>query len=148
MKPYPTYRQREALQILLPGDWMPLLKLLPIGDALLATLLRTGWIEQSPDVNAGNRYRITEAGRTAFRTPVPTKVISPRLAAGNTKSNNRLGLHHEFESELDGLRNCPSSTARRVTVAAFQPSSNVHCRVEKSTPPRAKNAAAKVALRK
>jgi hypothetical protein len=72
MKPYPTYRQREVLQLLMPGDCMPLLKLIPIGDRLLATLLQTGWIERSPDLNAGN-YRITEAGRSAFRTPVPIR---------------------------------------------------------------------------
>jgi len=73
MKPYPTNRQREVLQVLMPGDWMPLLKLIPIGDKLLVTLLQTGWIERSPDVNAGNLYRVTEAGRTAFRTPVPIR---------------------------------------------------------------------------
>ena len=73
MKPYPTYRQREVLQLLMSGDWMPLLKLIPIGDRLLATLLQTGWIERSPDVNTGDLYRITEAGRTAFRTPVPIR---------------------------------------------------------------------------
>jgi hypothetical protein len=42
--------QREVLQLLMPGDWMPLLKLIPIGDRLLATLLQTGWIERSPDL--------------------------------------------------------------------------------------------------
>ena len=73
MKPYPTHRQREVLQILMPGDWMPLLKLLLIGDKALATLLQTGWIERSADVNAGNLYRVTEAGQTAFRTPVPIR---------------------------------------------------------------------------
>ena len=73
MKPYPTHRQREALQILIPGDWMPLLKLLPIGDKALATLLQRGWIERSPDMHAGNLYRVTEAGRTAFRTLVPIR---------------------------------------------------------------------------
>jgi hypothetical protein len=29
MNPYPTYRQREVLQLLMPGDWLPLLKLIP-----------------------------------------------------------------------------------------------------------------------
>jgi hypothetical protein len=70
MKPYPNHRQREALQILMPGDWMPLLKLLAIGDRALATLLQTGWIERSSD---GTLYRITEAGRIAFKTPVPIR---------------------------------------------------------------------------
>jgi hypothetical protein len=73
MKPYPTHRQREVLQILMPGNWKPLLKLIPIGEKALATLLQTGWIERSPDVNISDHYRITEAGRTAFRTPVPIR---------------------------------------------------------------------------
>ena len=76
MKPYPNHRQREALQILMPGVWMPLLKLLPIGHKALGTLLQRGWIERSLDVNAGDLYRITEAGRTAFRTPVPIRYES------------------------------------------------------------------------
>lgn len=71
MKPYPTHRQREVLQLLMSGDWIPIPKSLPVGHRLLATLLEIGWIERSPDVNAGNLYRVTEAGRTAFRTPVP-----------------------------------------------------------------------------
>ena len=73
MKPYPTYRQREVLQILMSGNWMPLLRLIPIGERLLGTLVQTGWIERSPDDKGGHLYRITEAGRTAFRTPVPLR---------------------------------------------------------------------------
>jgi hypothetical protein len=71
MKPYPSHRQREALQVLLPGGWIPLRKFFPIRDRALVTLLRTGWIER--DINGENLYRITEAGRTAFRTPVPIR---------------------------------------------------------------------------
>ena len=67
-KPYPTYRQREVLQFLMQGDWVPILKLIPVGDKLLGN-----WIERSPDLNTGDFYRITEAGRTAFRTPVPIR---------------------------------------------------------------------------
>jgi hypothetical protein len=73
MKPYPTYRQREVLQFLMSGDWVPLLKLIPVGDRLLANLLHAGWIERSPEANTRDLYRITEAGRTAFRTPVPIR---------------------------------------------------------------------------
>jgi hypothetical protein len=71
MKPYPTYRQREVLQFLMSSDWVPLLKLIPVGDRLLANLLQAGWIERSSEANTRDLYRITEAGRTAFRTPVP-----------------------------------------------------------------------------
>ena len=73
MKPYPTYRQREVLQFLMQGDWVPVLKLIPVGDKLLGNLLQVGWIERSPDLNTGDLYRITEAGRVAFRTPVPIR---------------------------------------------------------------------------
>jgi hypothetical protein len=69
MKPYPTYRQREVLQLLMQGDWMPILKMIPVGEKLLSNLVHAGWIERRPDVR--DFYRITEAGRTAFRTPVP-----------------------------------------------------------------------------
>ena len=70
MKPYPTYRQREVLQLLMHGDWTPILKLIPVGDKLLGNLLSAGWIERS---ETGDLYRITETGRTAFRTPVPLR---------------------------------------------------------------------------
>jgi hypothetical protein len=72
MKPYPTYRQREVLQFLMmSGNWVPILRLIPVGERLLANLLRVGWIERSPDMKTIDLYRITEAGRTAFKTPVP-----------------------------------------------------------------------------
>ncbi len=73
MKPYPTYRQREVLQFLMSGDWVPILRLIPVGEKLLGNLLQAGWIERSLDVKTGDLYRITEAGRTAFRTPVPIR---------------------------------------------------------------------------
>jgi hypothetical protein len=40
MKPYPTYRQREVLQLLMQGDWVPILKMIPLGTNCLATLYR------------------------------------------------------------------------------------------------------------
>jgi hypothetical protein len=49
MKPYPTYRQREVLQFLMQGDWVPLFKLIAVGDRLLGDLVKAGWIERSPD---------------------------------------------------------------------------------------------------
>ena len=73
MKPYPTYRQREVLQFLMSGDWMPLLKLIAVGDRLLGNLVQVGWIERSRDVKTSDLYRITEAGRAAFRVPVPIR---------------------------------------------------------------------------
>jgi hypothetical protein len=68
MKAYPTYRQREVLQYLMSGTWVPLPKLIPVGEKLRGNLLTAGWIERT-----GNLYRITEAGRTAFRLPIPIK---------------------------------------------------------------------------
>jgi len=49
-KPYPTYRQREVLQFLMQGGWVPILRLIPVGDKLLGNLLQAGWIERSPDL--------------------------------------------------------------------------------------------------
>jgi hypothetical protein len=40
MKPYPTYRQREVLQFLMQGDWLPLIKLIAVATGWLATLYR------------------------------------------------------------------------------------------------------------
>ena len=48
MKPYPTYRQREVLQFHMQGDWVPILKLISVGDKLLGNLLQAGWIERDP----------------------------------------------------------------------------------------------------
>jgi len=73
MKPYPAYRQREVLQLLMQGDWVPILKMIPVGDKLLSNLVQVGWIERSPDVKTGDLYRITEARRAADQTPVPIR---------------------------------------------------------------------------
>jgi hypothetical protein len=73
MKPYPTYRQREVLQLLMQGEWVPMLKMIPVGDKLLSNLVQAGWIERSPDVKTGDLYRITGAGRAAYKTPVPIR---------------------------------------------------------------------------
>ena len=73
MKAYPTYRQREVLQFLMSGDWVPLLRLIAVGDRLLGNLVQAGWVERNPDVKTVDLYRITDAGRTAFRAPVPIK---------------------------------------------------------------------------
>jgi hypothetical protein len=73
MKPYPTYRQREVLQLLMSSDWMPILKHIPVGEKLLSTLVQAAWIERGGDAETRDLYRITEAGRAAFRTPVPIR---------------------------------------------------------------------------
>jgi hypothetical protein len=76
MKPYPTHRQREVPRILNTGQWTPLLRHIAAGEKLLGNLLLRGWIERSPDPGGDNLYRITEAGRTAFRTQVPVRYDS------------------------------------------------------------------------
>ena len=55
------------------GDWMPLLKLIAVGEWLFGNLVQAGWIERSPDVTTSDLYRITEAGRAAYRAPVPVR---------------------------------------------------------------------------
>jgi hypothetical protein len=49
------------------GNWVPILRQIPVGERLLANLVRAGWIERSPDTKTSDLYRITEAGRTAFK---------------------------------------------------------------------------------
>jgi hypothetical protein len=71
MKPYPNSRQREVLQLLMSGDWVPIRRQIAVGERLLGNLLQAGWIERSPDGKASDLYRITEAGRTAFRMRMP-----------------------------------------------------------------------------
>ena len=56
MKPYPTYRQREVLQFLMQGDWDPILRLTPVGDARESSASRLDRAE--PDLNTGDLYRI------------------------------------------------------------------------------------------
>ena len=70
-RPYPNYREREVLQFLRSGNWVPITRLIPVGEKLLGNLVQAGWIERSSDVKRGHLYRITEAGRTAFRTLLP-----------------------------------------------------------------------------
>lgn len=67
-EPYPSHRQREAMQSLMQGEWLPLLKLAPAGDTMLATLANRGWIDRRSDGCGGFQYRITDAGRLAFGT--------------------------------------------------------------------------------
>ena len=71
MKPYPTYRQREVLQLLMQGYWVPIFKVI-VGDKLLSNL-QAGWIERSPDVKTGDLYRIPDVERAAYKTPVPIR---------------------------------------------------------------------------
>ena len=74
LKSYPTYRQREVLQFLMSGNWVPILRLIPVGEKLLGNLLQAGWIKRGQDAKTGGHlYRITEAGRAAFRKPVPLR---------------------------------------------------------------------------
>jgi len=47
--------------------------MIPVGDKLLSNLVQAGWIERSPDVKTGDLYRITGAGRAAYKTPVPIR---------------------------------------------------------------------------
>ena len=78
MKPYPTYRQREVLQFLISGDWIPRLKLIAVGDRLLGNLVQAGWIERSPDVKTGDLYRITEAcGGEEKSLSLPRPSVNP-----------------------------------------------------------------------
>jgi hypothetical protein len=45
------------------GDWVPILKLISVGDKLLGNLLQAGWIERDPDLKTGDLYRRGETDR-------------------------------------------------------------------------------------
>ena len=61
----PTHRERHFMQHLRTGGWVkPSAITVPAGPALIASLLKRGWIEQQ---GAGNdlSYRVTEKGLAA-----------------------------------------------------------------------------------
>jgi hypothetical protein len=56
----PTARERQALQLLLSGDWTSVRTIYSPKSRTLVRMIDKGWIE----------YRITDAGRMAFRSKI------------------------------------------------------------------------------
>jgi DNA-binding PadR family transcriptional regulator len=67
----PSYRERQALQILLSGNWQPAKALYASSRTTLSKMVAKGWIEQRGSLQT--EYRITEHGREAFHTPMPIR---------------------------------------------------------------------------
>jgi len=67
----PQHKERHALQFLLSGNWKPTAALYPAGYKLLTKMVEKGWIEKRASLHF--EYRITDAGREAFRAPLPMK---------------------------------------------------------------------------
>ncbi len=65
----PHNKERHALQVLLSGDWKPATSLYPTQATTLAKMVSKGWIERR--VTTRFEYRITDAGREAFRQRLP-----------------------------------------------------------------------------
>jgi DNA-binding PadR family transcriptional regulator len=65
----PHNQERYALQLLLSGQWKPSSTLQPTGDRTLNKMVEKGWLERR--VAKHFEYRITEAGREAFHSPLP-----------------------------------------------------------------------------
>ena len=65
----PHNKERHALQALLSGNWKPAPALHPTGENTLAKMVDKGWLERR--VARHFEYRITDAGREAFRQPMP-----------------------------------------------------------------------------
>jgi len=65
----PHNQERHALQVLLSGNWKPVSALYPTKARTLTTMVDKGWIEGR--VSRHPEYRITDAGRAAFRAPLP-----------------------------------------------------------------------------
>jgi hypothetical protein len=62
----PTVRERQALQLLLSGDWKSVRAIYPPESRTLARMIEKGWIERKPL----GVYRITDTGRMAFRSKI------------------------------------------------------------------------------
>ena len=62
----PNVREREALQLLLSGEWKSVRAIYPPKSRTLARMIQKGWIERKPL----GMYRITDAGRMAFRSKI------------------------------------------------------------------------------
>ena len=67
----PRYSERQALQILLSGDWRGSKSLYSTSSKTLTKMAEKGWIEvRRLDAL---EYRITDAGLEAFQTPLPIR---------------------------------------------------------------------------
>jgi hypothetical protein len=62
----PTARERQALQLLLSGDWTSVRTIYSPKSRTLVRMIDKGWIERKPL----GMYRITDAGRMAFRSKI------------------------------------------------------------------------------
>jgi len=65
----PRYTERQALQILLSGDWRGSKSLYSTSSKTLTKMAEKGWIEVRRVDEL--EYRITAAGLEAFQTPLP-----------------------------------------------------------------------------
>ena len=59
------------MQVLLSGDWKPAVALYPTSAPTLEKMVSKGWMEHR--VSTRVEYRITEAGREAFRQRLPMR---------------------------------------------------------------------------
>jgi len=75
----PDAYERKALRNLEHVEWENAAQLY-VGIGTRTKLLRKGWIEQLPDsLTRVERFRITDEGRTALRTPQPARPRNPKL---------------------------------------------------------------------
>jgi hypothetical protein len=66
----PHSTERSALQKLMNGQSLSLVKLHPAGKNTLAAMLAKGWIASEANAH-GLQYRITPAGKAAFKAKIP-----------------------------------------------------------------------------
>jgi hypothetical protein len=67
----PHSTERSALQKLMKGQSLSLVKLHPAGKNTVAAMLSKGWIASEANAH-GLRYRITPVGEAAFRAKIPS----------------------------------------------------------------------------
>ena len=72
-KQFPNVRQRDILQKLMEAEWTHHKRLAPAGEGVLGSMISKGWIERRAADEGAVSYRITEQGKQAFRTPMPSR---------------------------------------------------------------------------
>jgi hypothetical protein len=69
--------ERSALQKLVTGQSLSLVKLHPAGKDTVVRMISKGWIVSETHAH-GLRYRITAAGEAALKAKIPTKTTKIR----------------------------------------------------------------------
>ena len=73
--------------MLLTGTWQTAEELGRPREVMMASLVEKGWLQKEGE--GSPEYRITEAGSSAFRTPLPIKMPAPAPAGKMTRVHEK-----------------------------------------------------------